>query len=173
LNENPIVLDFVTHAKPIWDATYDVVYQIMASFDAPFPGAQSKIFDAEHVHILLRFLKYNWAESGKYLAKPHFDAGSFSLAIAESCPGLRIGTGPDDLELIQHQDNHALFMISSNHKKIIDSDAICAGWHDVIQMDETQIGKPFSRWALVAFIEGQGVEALPRTETHKWYKGEL
>jgi hypothetical protein len=172
LNENPIVHDFVTHAKPIWDATYDVVYQIMDAMDARFPGTQSKIFDAEHVHILIRFLKYNWAESGKYLAKPHFDAGSFSLAIAESCSGLRIGTGPEDLELIQHQDNRALFMISSNHKKIIDSDAICAGWYDVIQMDETQIGKAFSRWALVAFIEGQGLEALGREETHKWYKGE-
>lgn len=36
-------------------------------------------------------------------------------------------------------------------------------------MSETQIGKPFARWAVVAFIEAQGVEALPRTETHKWY----
>ncbi len=43
------------------------------------------------------------------------------------------------------------------------------GWHDVIQLDETRVGKPFARWAIVAFIDGHGVEALPRTETHRWY----
>jgi hypothetical protein len=42
----------------------------------------------------------------------------------------------------------------------------------VIQLDESVIGKPFARWAIVAFIEAHGVEALSRSETHNWYKGE-
>ncbi len=57
----------------------------------------------------------------------------------------------------------------SNCKKVMDSEKFQAGWHDVIQVDETLIGKPFARWAIVVFIEAHGVLALPRTETHKWY----
>jgi isopenicillin N synthase-like dioxygenase len=173
LNVNPVIHNFMMQAKPIWDATYEIVQQIMKLIDRRFNGASAKIFDTDEVHILLRFLKYNWNISGKYLAKPHFDAGSFTLAIAESCPGLRIGRGPDDLKVIDHKEGHTIFMVSSNFKKILDTDDFSPGWHDVIQLDETQIDKPFSRWAIVAFIEGANVEALPRSETHKWYRPEV
>jgi hypothetical protein len=53
----------------------------------------------------------------------------------------------------------------------MNTDKLFPGWHDVIQLDETLIGKPFARWAIVVFIEAHGVEALPRTETHKWLLG--
>ncbi len=168
LEENPIIEDFILKAHPIWEASTTVIKEILGLLDQRFPGTSQKIFDTENVHILLRFLQYDWKECGKYLAKPHFDAGSFTLALAESCPGLRIGTGPDDLEIISHVENHAIFMVSSNFRKTIDTDALSAGWHDVIQMDETQIGRPFSRWAIVAFIEAANVEALDKSETHKW-----
>ena len=166
LNNNPIIQDFMMKAHSIWKATYECVAHIMSLFDQHFPNTSQKIFHTNHVHILLRFLKYNWTTSGKYLAKPHFDAGSFTLAIAESCPGLRIGKGPDDLKIMLHHDNQAIFMISSNFKKTINTDMFSPGWHDVIQLDETQIGKSFSRWALVAFIEAANVTALNRSETH-------
>ena len=174
LNEHPVVHDFICKAQSIWDLAYKTTHQILQSFDNKFPGTSDKVFGSktEYVHLLLRFLKYDWQESGKYLAKPHFDAGSFTLAIAESCPGLRIGSCPEDLQLVTHKDQHALFMLSSNFKCILDTDDLSAGWHDVIQVDETIIGKPLARWAIVAFIEAQGVEALSRTETHKWYMGE-
>jgi hypothetical protein len=55
----------------------------------------------------------------------------------------------------------------------MDTAELSAGWHDVIQLNETLIGKPFARWAIVAFIEGHDVEALPRSETHKWYQAEV
>jgi len=169
LKDNPVVDAFVKKAKPIWDLAYAKTLEILKLFDDRYPETSAKVFDKEPVHLLLRFLKYDWQRSEKYLAKPHFDAGSFTLAIAESCAGLRIGSGPDDLKLIQHQDGHALFMLSSNFKKVLNTDEFQAGWHDVIQLDETKIGQPFARWAIVAFIDAHGVEALPRTETHKWY----
>ena len=168
LEKNPIVQDFMFKAKPIWDGVYAVTYKALNSLNERFPGTTNKIFGTKDVHILLRFLKYQWNESGEYLAKPHFDAGSFTLAVAESCPGLRIGYGPDDLEIVNHKENHAIFMVSSNFKKIIDSDEFAPGWHDVIQMDKTKVGKSFARWAMVAFIDGINVEQLPREETHKY-----
>ena len=172
LKDQPIICDFLNNAMPIWQTTHDISYQILQLFEKDFPGTIAKIFDTKDIHIIVRFLKYNWSHSGKYLAKPHFDAGSFTLAIAESCPGLRIGKGPDDLQAIDHEDGKAVFFVSSNFKKIIDTDDLSPGWHDVIQLDETQLGKPFARWAIVAFIEGHNVESLPRSETHKWYDGQ-
>lgn len=95
----------------------------------------------------------------------------YHLAIAESCPGLRIGSCPENLQLVPHTKENAIFMLASNFKSIMNTDDFSAGWHDVVQLEETYIGKPFSRWAVVAFIEAHGVKALPRTETHKYFSG--
>lgn len=170
LKKYPVVNDFMLKAKPIWDLAYQTIWTTLKAIEPNFPGLCAQVFDTEHAHILLRFLKYNWQNSGKYLAKPHFDAGSFTLAIAESGPGLRIGSCPENLKPVEHKAGEAIFMLSSNFRKVMDTDELAAGWHDVIQLDETKIGKPFARWAIVAFIEAHGVEALPRTETHKWYR---
>ncbi|CDZ79117.1 hypothetical protein BN59_03434 [Legionella massiliensis] len=169
LANNPVVADFMFKAKPIWDFVSQTVFNILSVLDKEFAGTTKKVFATENVHILLRFLKYDWQESGKYLAKPHFDAGSFTLAVTESCPGLRIGSCPEDLTLVEHSEGNAIFMFSSNFKQVINSDEFSPGWHDVIQLDEAYIGKPFARWAIVAFIDAHGVTALPRSETHKWY----
>ena len=169
LEKNHVVADFVSKAKPIWYAVYETVHRLLGLFEEKFPDTVNKVFNTEYEHILLRFLKYDWQQSGKYLAKPHFDAGSCTLAIAESCAGLRIGTCPDDLKLVEPRNQHAVFMLSSNFKVLFETDELFPGWHDVIQLDETCIGKPFARWAIVAFIEAHGVKALPRTETHKWF----
>lgn len=168
LISNPVVGDFVTKVQPIWDVAYRAVESIMKALDLSYPGAYSKIFETKDVHLVLRFLKYDWQNSGKYLAKPHYDAGSFTLAIAESCPGLRIGSHPENLKPVDHLEGNALFFLSSNFKKVIETDQLSAGWHDVIQTNDLLIDRPFSRWAIVAFIEAHGVEALPQTETHKW-----
>ncbi len=169
LKENPLVHAFMLKALPIWDLAYKTTQDILKAFEPSFPGCYDKIFSTkEPVHILLRFLRYDWQQSGTYLAKPHFDAGSFTLAIAESCPGLRIGSCPENLEPVHHKEGNALFMLASNFQKVFTPPNLYPGWHDVIQLDETLIGKPFARWAVVVFIEAAGVDALPRTETHKW-----
>lgn len=172
--KHPVIASFFEKAQPIWQAANDVVEQSLEILDAKYPGSYDKVFTTdEHVHVLLRFLRYDWEAGGKYLAKPHFDAGSFTLPIAESCGGLRIGACPETLTPVEHASGSALFMLASNYKTVLPEDCgISPGWHDVIQVDESLIGKPFARWAIVAFVEAHGVEALTRTETHKWYKGE-
>ena len=171
LQEHPTVLDFMNKALPIWEQTYKTVGNVLKALEFRYPDVYSKVFDTENVHLLLRFLKYEWQSSGKNLAKPHYDAGSFTLAIAESCQGLRIGSGPENLQAVEHSEGSAVFMLSSNFQTVLKGTPDCplyAGWHDVIQMDDSIIGKPFARWAVVAFIEAHNVEALPRSETHKW-----
>lgn len=171
IEANPIVKDFLTKAQPIWELTARTIDHALRSLEPHFPGIHAKIFDTqEEIHIQLRFLKYEWTVADKYLAKPHFDAGSFTLAIAESTPGLRIGSGPENLTPVEHQPENAIFMLSSNFQTIMQTQVLSPGWHDVIQLNETLIGKAYARWAVVAFIEAQNVEALPRSETHKYYQ---
>lgn len=172
INANPIIKNFIEQAQPIWQAVYSCTHAILSEFDKNHPQTLSKIFDSPRPHIILRFLRYDYVKSSLYLAKPHFDSGSFTLAVAESSPGLRIGTNPEDLELVTHTQGQAIFMISSNVQKIIDNPELKAGWHDVIQLDTSKIDKPFSRWAVVAFLDGHSVESLSRHETHKFFEAD-
>lgn len=169
ITQHKEVRDFLQAARPIWDEVRKLIFQILSHFEGEYNGTLEKVFNSPEPHIVLRFLKYNFSNSSRYLAKPHFDSGSFTFAISESCPGLRIGTNPDDLEVVEHKEGNALFMISSNYKKIIDTDKLKPGWHDVVQTDESKIGQSFARWAVVAFIDGHSVESLSRGETHKFY----
>ncbi|UNM06242.1 MAG: hypothetical protein H6925_00305 [Holosporaceae bacterium] len=41
-----------------------------------------------------------------------------TFAIAESKPGLRMGSGPDDLKLVTHHDKQALFLFGRQHQPI-------------------------------------------------------
>lgn len=169
IQKHPVVQNFVNHAQPLWVKITDRIKQILNYFEEDYPGVMAQIFDRENPHILLRFLRYEWASSGKYLAKPHYDAGSFTFALSEDTAGLRIGTCPDNLEAVTHKEGHGLFFVSSNYGKLLPEEDFKAAWHDVIQLDESKIGRPYSRWAMVAFVEAD-VEALPRSETHKFYK---
>lgn len=173
IQQNPVIENFLKNAAPLWEAVYQTTKAILSFFEADYPGTLAKIFDSQTPHILLRFLRYDYATSGLYLAKPHFDSGSFTLAIAESSPGLRIGTYPDDLELVTHEEDNAIFMVSSNFRKIINNDKLKPAWHDVIQSDLSKRDHPFSRWALVAFVDGHSVESLSRHETHKFYREDI
>ena len=149
LAKHPVVQDFMLKALPIWQLAYNTVGNILKTFEPYYPGSYAKVFDTQDAHFLLRFLKYNWQSSGKYLAKPHFDAGSFTFAIAESCQGLRIGSRPENLRPVEHCEGNALFMLSSNFKTVLSTDQFSAGWHDVIQLDDSLIGQPFARWPLL------------------------
>ncbi|MCE2950747.1 MAG: hypothetical protein ACK5TR_07450 [Alphaproteobacteria bacterium] len=172
LNDHPVVLDFMKKALPVWRGTFEVMSQILKRFEAHSQGIHQKVFGSPTPHIVLRFLKYDWSKAGRYLAKPHFDAGSFTLGISESSPGLRIGKDPDTLRLVTYQEGHALFMLSGNVEKVMDSHELSSGWHDVIQLDHTCIDQPFSRWAVVAFIDGHGVDTLPSCELRRFWTEE-
>lgn len=166
---HPAVADFLQQAHQIWQLVEKTIRGILDELEADYPGCTQRVFHKEDAVIILRFLRYAWQESGKYLAKPHYDAGAFSLAIAEDCQGLRIGRTAEQLTLIHHQPAQAVFFLSSNYQKVFgDNTDFAPGWHDVIQVNKQLMGKPFSRWAIVAFVEPYGVDAPSREETHKW-----
>lgn len=168
LQEHPQVAIFLAQADLIWQEVYRTAYDLLQAFEGDFPGICDRVLATDCPHIVLRFLRYEIQEAGQYLAKPHFDAGAFTLALAESYPGLRIGTCPQDLALVEHHDGKAIFMLSSNFRKVWDTDAFLPGWHDVVQVDPTALGQTVTRWAVVAFLDAKDVQAQPRSETHRW-----
>lgn len=170
----PAAADFLNHAHQIWKLVEATILAILNNLEHDCPGCTERVFHKGNASIILRFLKYEWQQSGKYLAKPHYDAGAFSLAIAEDCQGLRIGRNPATLQLVHHQSEQAIFFLSSNYQKVFgDHPGFYPGWHDVIQVNQELIGKSFARWAIVAFVEPYGVDAPSREETHKCFNPEV
>jgi hypothetical protein len=171
IDEQPVISSFLNHAYDIWLAAEAIVRKILQQLEEQFPGCVEAIFPSGNSETILRFLKYDWQTCGHYLAKPHYDAAAISLAVAEDKPGLRIGIDPTSLQLLQHQNDHAIFFISSNYKRVFGAHCpFKPAWHDVIQVDEKKIGYPYSRWAVVAFFVPYGVAELPRAFTHQCMK---
>lgn len=168
INEQPILSDFLNVAYDIWLAAESTVKTLLHQLEEQFPGCVEAIFPSGKSETILRFLRYDWQTCGRYLAKPHYDAAAISLAIAEDKPGLRIGIDSASLQLLQHQEEHAVFFISSNYKRVFGEQCpFKPAWHDVIQINESKIGYPYSRWAIVAFFVPYGVAELPRSFTHQ------
>jgi isopenicillin N synthase-like dioxygenase len=166
----PAMKAFLDHADNIWHKGADTARMMLSKLENFFPGVYKGIFDQDHTpHLVLRFLRYQWDETQENLAKAHFDAGSCTLAIAESSPGLRIGSCHDDLKAVKHQPNHALFFLAQNFKALANSNDLLPGWHDVVRVDaptNQASGTAYTRWALVLFIEGHSLTAPSRSETH-------
>lgn len=165
---DPILRDFIGWADKIWNAVYDTTGQVLKRLNRKYPGIYDKVLKTDTPHIILRFLRYDIRTPGKYLAKPHYDAGLMTLALAESGPGLRIGSCPEDLKPIAHHERQAVFFLGANIAQIVNPGFLKSGWHDVVQMGEKPKDNTYARWAIVAFIDGHDVEGAPEAATHKW-----
>jgi hypothetical protein len=97
-----------------------------------------------------------------------FYCSSFTLAIAESCPGLRIGSKPENLKEVTHQDGKAVFFLGGNFKNLIPTSELLPGWHDVIMVNKENVGESHVRWAIVMFTDGHSAQAPSRGDLHPW-----
>lgn len=165
LAQNEAVRNFITKASPIWQVAKAAGEAVIHQLSQRYPQLPAR-FQGDIPHVILRFIRYNWQESKQYLAKPHFDAGSCTLAVAESEQGLRIGRDETTLRLVQNVPNQAIFFLSSNFERVVNDDSFDPAWHDVIQLNQEHIGKPYARWAVVCFFEAQGMTAISREMTH-------
>ncbi len=165
LHNHPVVKRFVECADPIWWAAHDTVKEFLQSHREEFKDLDQKIFDFPEPHIQLRFLKYFYKNPGRELARGHYDAGTLTLAIAESNPGLRIGRSKESLVPVTHASGKALLMPGIDFPEHV-SDAYSPAWHDVIQLEEQSTQDSFSRWAVVCFFTVKGATSFSRESTH-------
>lgn len=166
--ENPVVERFMTTADKIWRLAADATRNVLLSLESYSPGVCGKVFDTDEPHLVLRLLRYQWDSTQELLAKPHFDAGSFTLALAESCPGLRIGSGPHDLKCVSYHPGQAIFFLSVTAQQLMGRDELLPGWHDVVMLNKENVGQKHVRWAIVMFINGHGEPSISRNDTHRW-----
>lgn len=103
----------------------------------------------------LRFLAYKQPKDG-VLARGHYDKGTGTIAVAESHNGLRIGHGPEDLQLIERGNYDPIFFHGYGWHQLAEMldvpDHRRAAWHDVIDTGE-RVGDEVTRWALIYFID--------------------
>jgi len=166
-SENPKVKNFLNSARKAYAEATTALEQIIKVIDARHPGIYNKIFLQNPERMLcLRFVKYDPAGRGEFLAKAHYDSGSCTLAIAESAPGLRVGKSPEMLKKAVRRGNTAFFFPSYTFSTDTNSSEFTPGWHDVIQKGDVRLNKDVARWAIVFFANTQPTSDVPYIDTH-------
>lgn len=147
------VKNFFNSARFIYKHAEEMAIAILNELDEEHPGIKEKFVPEEvKPHFYLRFLRYYTTGRGNFLAKGHYDQGGFTLALAESAPGLRIGRSEENLEEIVHIDGHVVFM-PALQLQLFTSEEFTPAWHDVIQKAGDKTDEETARWAIVFFVD--------------------
>ncbi len=144
---------FLDHARKVDVAAAETLHATLSEFSNEFPNLIDEYFPPSGRKTFVRFLKYDIAGQGNFLAKGHYDKGGCSLAIAESAPGLRLGRTDKDLALAPHADRTVLFMPALRLRTVTDS-RFHPVWHDVVQVSNDTLSQDAARWAIVFFADG-------------------
>ena len=163
---HPVLKVFIEAARLIYTAAKETFSTVLQNLELQFPGIYLRFFpEGQKPLFFLRFLKYNVSSKGNNIARGHYDLGACTLAIAESTPGLRMGSNNDDLALVNRQDNNALFFPGISMRELTSED-FTPTWHDVIQKSEQTYSTDVARWAIVFFTDPHDMRNISTTETH-------
>lgn len=164
--KNPLIDNFFESARKIFKESEKTLKEITDLLETQFSGINEKIFPlSEEYGTVLRFLKYDVAGMGNFLAKGHYDMGACTLALAESATGLRVGTNNKDLNSAKRVGDTAFFMAGFNFPFITNNELIPT-WHDVVQESEDTFNEETARWAIVFFVGARGIPLPSHKETH-------
>ena len=156
---------FLSYAKHVWDTTIEIAKDAIAEFDTAWPGTQQRFFPPDKTpHLVIRFLAYHVKGEGNFLARAHYDRGTFTIALGESAPGLRIGT-PQKLVEVEHKEGHVVVMPGTNFGTDI-APEVEPAWHDVVQSKAAQLNTDTARWAIVGFFDIANSSYVPISLTH-------
>lgn len=156
----PAFQSFIEAARTIDAAAAETLHTFLGVLSEKYPDIQKEYFPGNHRRTILRFLKYDIAGKGNFLARGHYDSGGCTLALAESAPGLRVGTVTEDLTPVTHTDHTALFMPGLCFYTVTDT-TFHPVWHDVVQASEDTHSDTTARWAIVFFADGESQKERP------------
>ena len=154
------VQEFFKAAREVDRAAAGALRGVLEELSNEFPHLIEEYFPSGQRRTLLRFLKYDVAGTGAHLAQGHYDSGGCTLALAESAPGLRLGTCAEDLQPVVHQDHTALFMPALRLHTVTD-ERFHPVWHDVVQASADTYSDTTARWAIVFFADGASQKTRP------------
>ena len=162
------VRQFFASAKNILDQVTAIVDGLLEIFEAEYPGIKKKFLPGDmRPFFCLRFLKYDAAPKGEFLAKGHYDRGTMTLAIAESAPGLRIGRNEALLKPVDRSEGSVLFMPGFRLQDIVPPEQFPPAWHDVVQSSDHEFKPGAARWAMVFFADTVKQNHTDWAEVHK------
>lgn len=160
----PEVKLFLDQARRVDEAATETLHTVLKEISNEFPNILNEYFpEHEARRTLVRFLKYSIAGKGNFLARAHYDAGGCTLALAESAPGLRLGSTADNLTAVEHVEHTALFM-PALYFNVVTDDRFLPVWHDVVQTSENTFSNEAARWAIVFFADGVSQKERPSSE---------
>lgn len=165
-NSDQVTKDFLKAARKVYYNAKAIFSIIMLEFEKQFPGVYRKFFpQGKKPHFYLRFLKYDVVGRGSQIARPHYDRGHCTIAIAESAPGLRLGRAESELQEVKHRENSALFFPGYAMHELTSKDFLPA-WHDVIQKEEDTYSDKIARWSIVFFADEFNTRDFTFEEVH-------
>lgn len=155
-------LRFVNSALELYESAAHALYEQFQEFEEDLPGMTGVFFpdgknDLSRTNFFHRIISYeSGTEDVEFSAKPHYDIGSWTIAIAESGPGLRMGIDADSIEEVDRNEigeGYAVLFTARMLDRNIGK-KLPAGWHDVIQKERAEgLPENVSRWATVMFID--------------------
>lgn len=168
-SREPKIKYFLDAARHVYSGMKKSALELACALETVSPGTINKFFPpGQPEHFYLRFLAYKPVDDGKKLANGHYDQSPWTLAMAESKPGLRIGTQENPQPVIR-KANHAKLFCGPNAKHTIPQELyqdFKPGFHDVVEADKEEFRPGIPRWAIVAFLWPHGMKYMPYEEAH-------
>ena len=153
LVNQPRVKEFIDEARTIYTLAKGTLYELLKEYEKEFPNIKEQFFaKRKPPRFYLRFLKYDNVGEDGTIAKPHYDRGALTLALAESSPGLRIGPKDKQVE-VKHQDGQALHFPGMGIEEATRKGYLPPAWHDVVQKNKEPIRPGVARWSIVFFAD--------------------
>ncbi len=148
---------FVVSARRVYDEAKKSLGIVVDACKDRYPEFEDR-FLSENSHYFLRFLAY--LRGSKLLANGHYDRGGATLAIAESVPGLRMGTNEDNLTEVVHTEGTAPFFGGLELRNYFPPT-----WHDVVDKG-SYYNDQIARWAIVFFADKHLKKGVSFEEAH-------
>jgi isopenicillin N synthase-like dioxygenase len=156
---DPAVTRLLDSVRPLYATTLTCLEQ---SLDV-LPGQREQFFrPGVDPRVTLRFVSYRARPDGESLANGHYDRSAFTLALAESGPGLRFGFHDGDLTEVSRPPAKALLFPGRQQERFRPI------WHDVVNVATRATPGDEVRWAIVAFANTPGramVASVQETNT--------
>jgi len=160
---NEKINNFLNEARNMYNETKKLFQEFMKTFDKEHPGIYEKFFPkGQKSRFILRFNAYP-KQNNQTIALPHYDRGSFTLALGQSNQGLQIGWNDKDISLITHKNGIGLFMPGISFHNIT-SKVFKPAWHNAIQT--TDYNENFTRWSIVFFANYVGMPNVSYETAH-------
>lgn len=160
---------FVAEARKIRNGAIKSAERVARDLDKAYPGFYNAFFkDGVEPNLKLRFLLYRKVKPGELLGVGHYDRNGFTLGLAESAPGLRVGKNNETVKPVKRRQGDAIVMAGTMMRTFEPcKNKLPLSWHDIELHEDACLGED-ARWAIIAMVHPLKDGAVPPlSETHR------